>query len=134
MSLANNIKRLRRDKNWTQGDLAGKSKLGVNLIWKIEKGNPDIKSSTIYKLMNAFDCNADTLLMDSEKTNMNTILKVQFERSAQLPEENQKTLIDLIDKYCKAIDFENILKEDGKMSLLLMKGKTGDILPELNKK
>lgn len=133
MSLANNVKRLRRDKSWTQGELAENSKLGINLIWKIEKSNPDIKTSTIYKLMNAFNCNADTLLMDSEKTNMNTILKAQFERAAELPEENQKTLIDLIDKYCKAIAFDNFLKKDNKSSLLWIKGKTGDVLPELNK-
>jgi len=133
MSIGENVKRLRRDKSWTQGELADKSKLGLNLISKIERHSSDIKSSTIYKLMNALNCNADMLLLDSDKTNMNTILKSQFERAADLPEENQKVLIDLIDKYCKAISFENLLKEDNKSSLLWLKGKTGDVLPELNK-
>jgi len=133
MSLGDNVKRLRRDKNWTQGELADKSKLGLNLISKIERHSTDIKSSTLYKLMSAFNCTADMLLLDTEKSNMNTILKTQFERAAELPEENQKVLIDLMDKYCKAIAFENFLKEDNKTSLLLLKGKTGDVLPELNK-
>ena len=83
--------------------------------------------------MNALNCNADMLLLDSEKTNMNTILKSQFERAAEIPEENQKVLIDLIDKYCKAIAFESFLKEGNKSSILVLKGKTGDVLPELNK-
>jgi transcriptional regulator with XRE-family HTH domain len=132
MSVGENIKRLRRDKGWTQGELANKSKLGINLISKIEKHGTDIKSSTIHKLMDALNCNADMLLLDSEKTNMNTILKAQFERAAELPEENQKIVIDLIDKYCKAIAFEGLLKENGKNSILWMKGKTGKVMPDLN--
>jgi len=83
--------------------------------------------------MSAFNCTADMLLLDTEKSNMNTILKTRFERATKLPEENQKVLIDLMDKYCKAIAFENFLKEDNKISLLCLKGKTGDVLPELNK-
>ncbi len=133
MSLGENVKRLRRDKGWTQGELADKCKLGLNLISKIERHSPDIKSSTIYKLMDAFNCTADMLLLDTEKSNMNTILKTQFERAADLPEENQKVLIDLLDKYCKAIAFEYLLKDGSKSSFLWLKGKTGDVLPELNK-
>jgi len=133
MSLGENVKRLRRDKGWTQGELADRSKLGLNLISKIERHSTDIKSSTLYKLMGAFNCTADMLLLDTEKSNMNTILKTQFERTADLPEENQKVLVDLMDKYCKAMAFENFLKEDGKGSLLWLKGKTGDVLPEMNK-
>ena len=62
MSIGENVKRLRRDKGWTQGELADKSKLGLNLISKIERHSPDIKSSTIYKLMDALNCNSDMLL------------------------------------------------------------------------
>ena len=69
------------------------------------------------------------LLMDTEKTNMSTILKTQFERAATLPEENQRTLIDLIDKYCMAVSFQGYLKEDNKSSRLWVTGKTADVLP-----
>ena len=132
MSIGENVKRLRRDKGWTQGELADKSKLGLNLISKIERHSPDIKSSTIYKLMDALNCNSDMLLLDVEKSNMGTILKSQFERAAELPEKNQESIIDVIDKYCKADAFEKLLKEGNKSSLLWMKGKTGDVLPDLN--
>jgi len=48
--------------------------------------------------MSVFNCTADMLLLDTEKSNMNTILKTRFERATKLPEENQKVLIDLMDK------------------------------------
>jgi len=133
MSFGSNLKRLRRDKNLTQGELAKASEVKLGHISKLECDSLEPKISTVYKLMNGLNCNADMLLLDSEKTNMNTILKSQFERAAELPEENQKVLIDLIDKYCKAIAFESFLKEGNKNSLLWFKGKTGDVLPELNR-
>ena len=129
MSFGANLKRLRRDKNFTQGELAKASEVKLGHISKLECDSLDPKISTIYKLMNGLDCSADMLLMDSEKTNMSTILRNQFERAATLPEENQCVLIDLIDKYCMAISFQGYLKEGNKGSLLWMQGKTADVLP-----
>lgn len=82
--------------------------------------------------MKGLDCNADMLLMDAEKTNMSTVLKTQFERAALLPEENQRVLIDLIDKYCIAIGFQGFFNEGNKGSLHWMTGKTPDALPKGN--
>ena len=128
MSFGSNLKRLRRDKSFTQGDLAKASDVKLGHISKLECDTLEPKISTVYKLMKGLDCNADMLLMDAEKTNMNTILKTQFERAALLPEENQRVLIDLIDKYCMANAFQGFFKEGNKGSLHWMKGKTKDIL------
>ena len=129
MSFGSNLKRLRRDRNLTQGELAKASEVKLGHISKLECDSLEPKISTVYKLMNGLKCNADMLLMDTEKTNMSTILKTQFERAASLPEENQRTLIDLIDKYCIAVSFQGYLKEGNKSSLLWVGGKTADVLP-----
>ena len=129
MSFGSNLKRLRRDKNLTQGELAKASDVKLGHISKLECDTLEPKISTVYKLMNGLDCNADTLLMDEDKTNMSTILRTQFERAAALPEENQRVLIDILDKYCMAVSFQGYLKENNKNSLLWITGKTADVLP-----
>jgi transcriptional regulator with XRE-family HTH domain len=102
MPLGENIKRLRRDKGWTQGVLAKKSNLGLNLISKLERNATDPKVSTIYKLMNALECSADTLLMDTSKVGTNAILKAVLERAMNLPEKDKATIIDVVDNYVMA--------------------------------
>ena len=129
MSFGSNLKRLRRDRNMTQGELAKASEVKLGHISKLECDSLEPKISTVYKLMTGLDCNADILLMDEDKTNMSTILRTQFERAAELPEENQRILIDILDKYCMAISFQGFLKENNKGSLMWLKGKTADVLP-----
>ncbi len=131
MSFGSNLKRLRRAKSFTQGELSDASDVKFGHISKLECDSLDPKISTVYKLMNGLNCNADDLLMDSSKTNMSTILKTQCERGALLPEENQRVLIEMIDKYCMAIEFQALLKDGNKSSFLWMKGKTADVLPNV---
>lgn len=131
MSFGSNLKRLRRTKSLTQGELADQSGVKFGHISKLECDNLDPKLSTLYKLMNGLNCNADDLLMDSAKTNMETILKTQYERAALLPKKNQRVLIEMIDKYCMAIEFQGFLKEGNKSSLLHMKGKTADVIEDV---
>ena len=58
-------------------------------------------------------------------------LKWNGERAALLPEQNQRVLIEMIDKYCIAIEFQGLLKDGNKSSFLWMKGKTADVLPNV---
>ena len=132
MSLGDNIKRLRRDSGQTQGQLAKLSGIKVGHISKLERNETDPKLSTIYKLMNAFNCSADTLLMDSEKVGLDGIVKVIFERALNLPEENKRVIIDIVDKYCIAVGFQAQFKHDDKLKLMLWSGKPKDILSNKN--
>ena len=134
MSFGSNLKRLRRDKSLTQNELADISDVKLGHISKLECDSLDPKISTIYKLMKGLDCTADMLLMNDEKTNMKSLLKIIFERVALLPEENQITLIDLMDKYCIAIGFQGFYEEGNKGTILSMQGKTKDFLPDKYKK
>lgn len=129
MSIGENVKRLRRDKDFNQGELAKLSGLGVNLISKLERDGSDPKASTIYKLMEALDCTADQIFLDSEKSNMTVVMKTQFERASMLPDENKRVLVELIDKYCKAIAYDLMLEDKNKIfGIYPLAGKTKDVI------
>ncbi|EOA2565072.1 helix-turn-helix domain-containing protein, partial [Vibrio vulnificus] len=64
MSIGENLKRLRRDKGWTQGELADNCGIRLGQISKIERNETDPKLSTIYAITKALDCTPNALLMD----------------------------------------------------------------------
>lgn len=130
MSVGENLKRLRRDKGWTQTELAIKSKIGLAQISKIEKDKTDPKLSTIYQLINAFGCTSDALLIDTEKSNIDSVMAVALERVKQLPEKDKETLLAVIDKYCIAISFQQIADKKDFFGGSFLTGQT----PEMTKK
>ncbi len=132
MSLGDNIKRLRRDKAWTQGDLSDKTGIKLGHISKLERDESDPKLETIYKLMNAFNCSADALLMDPEKTPLDGVVRAAFERAANLPEANKRSIIDVIDNYCIAIGFKAQFTSPEGNKFLWFKGAPKDMLPNEN--
>tara|TARA_R110002095_G_scaffold195553_1_gene174199 strand:+ start:949 stop:1302 length:354 start_codon:yes stop_codon:yes gene_type:complete len=112
MSIGFNIKRLRSEKGLTQGELAEKSKLGLNMVSKLERDATDPKLSSLYKLMDALECTADELVLDFFKTNMKSKLKMQFERASQMPPDEQEILTEVVNKYCTAVVYELIADEN----------------------
>lgn len=102
MSLSDNIKRLRRDKGWTQGELADRTGLRVAHISELEKGKGDPKVSTLYKLMQALGCSPDSLLMDKDKVTPDALLKQALERAMGLDEQHKLIAIHNLDMYCMA--------------------------------
>lgn len=111
MALGENLRRLRTNKGMTQGELSIKTGIKLGQISKIERNEADAKISTIYKLIEALDCSADSMLLDQEKTGIKGLLKEAFESTAKLPEEDQISLIKIIDKFCIANGLETMLKE-----------------------
>lgn len=111
MSLGDNLKRLRTDRGMTQGDLSNESGVGLAQISKLERNKADPTLSTIYKLMAALDCSADRLLMDTQKSGLQGILKEQFERVAGLPAGDQESLIRIMDKFCVANGLRTMLDD-----------------------
>ncbi len=102
MSLGKNIRRMRRDKGWTQSHLSEHTGIRIGHISKLEQDEGDPKLSTIYKLMQAFSCSPDSLLMDLNRVNTDAVLKQSLERVTALPEEEKKTIIKVVDAYCMA--------------------------------
>ncbi|EAA7134726.1 helix-turn-helix domain-containing protein [Salmonella enterica subsp. enterica serovar Beaudesert] len=130
MSVGENLKRLRRDKGWTQGELAKKCKVGFGQISKIERDETDPKLSTIYELMNALGCTADALLIDTEKSCIDSIMAVALTRITQLPEKDKEILLTVIDKYCIAISMQQLADKKTILGHTIITGKT----PEMTKK
>ncbi|EBR8158735.1 XRE family transcriptional regulator [Salmonella enterica subsp. enterica serovar Newport] len=130
MSVGENLKRLRRDKGWTQGELAKKCKVGFGQISKIERDETDPKISTIYELMNALGCTADALLIDTEKSSIDSIMAVALGRITQLPEKDKEILLTVIDKYCIAISMQQLTEKKNIFGVAFINGHT----PEMTKK
>ena len=128
MSIGENIKRIRRDKGLTQGQLAQESKLGLNLISRLERDATNPKLSSIYKLMNALNCTADALLLDDNISGLPTILKASLERISSLGEEDQKAIIHVIDNYTNAVAYSRMLEGKAFLGIRNMDGKTENIL------
>lgn len=110
MALGDNIKRLRRDKQWTQGELAEKSGVKVGHISKLERNESDPKLETIYKLINALGCSPNALLSDISKTSLDGRLEIVLERVQGLPEKEKEHILDVIDKYCIAVGLQGLME------------------------
>ncbi len=118
MSLGENIKRFRQDKGWTQGQLAKVSGVRLGHISRLERDDTDPKLSTIYKLLEAFQCSADSLLLDSEQMGLSAQMKVSYERAEALSDEDKLIIMNLIDKYCVASGVQGLL-DSGKKVIAL---------------
>lgn len=129
MALGENIKRLRRDNRWTQGDLAEKSGVKVGHISKLERNESDPKLDTIYKLINALGCSPNALLSDVKKTALDGRVEIALERVQQLPDREKNNILDVVDKYCIAISMQGLMGNTEKSLLGLNRslGRTEDL-------
>jgi transcriptional regulator with XRE-family HTH domain len=112
MSLGSNIRSLRQHKGWTQGQLSERTRIKVGHLSKLEQDEGDPKVSTLYKLLQAFECTPNALLMDPvEIRAADAILSMVFDRAKSLSDEDKAPLIDVVDKYCVACEMSDALKQ-----------------------
>lgn len=111
MALGENLRRLRVARGLTQGELSIMTGVKLGQISKIERNEADPKVSTVYKLMKALDCSADRMFMDEAKTGIKGVLKEAFEEAGNLPQDDQVTIIKIIEKFCMANGLNTMLKE-----------------------
>lgn len=129
MAIGENIRRLRRDKQWTQGDLAESSGVKVGHISKLERNESDPKLETLYKLMGALECSPNALLNDVEKTQLGGRLEMALERIQQLPDTDQEVLLTVLDKYCIAVSMQGLVDNSSNnfLGLKRLSGKTEEL-------
>lgn len=130
MSLGDNLKRLRRDKGLTQGELAEMSDIRLGHISKLERDIGDPKLSTIKKLCQALNVSYEALLLDPNDAGMTGIAKAIVERIENLPDNKKAIIIDVIDNYCASIGLKTQLEGHDKGIWLNWKGATKDMVPE----
>ncbi|ECH6751581.1 TPA: helix-turn-helix domain-containing protein [Salmonella enterica] len=130
MSIGENLKRLRRDKGWTQTELAEASKIGLAQISKIEKDKTDPKLSTIYQLVNALGCTTEALLIDTQKSSVDSILSAALERIKQLSEKDKEIILTIIDKYCIGVSMQQLAEKRNLFGFSIIDGKTPEMTKE----
>ena len=130
MAFGENLRRLRQDKGWTQGDLALKSGVKLNHISRLEKDTHDPGTSTVLKLMDALSCSADTLLVDIATSSPKTILAMMMDRAEQLPEHQQRIICEVIDAMCVSHGVSTVF-EGGKRRWVVYDKPIGRIENEL---
>ena len=130
MAFGENLRRLRQDRGWTQGDLALKSGVKLNHISRLEKDSHDPGTSTVLKLMDALSCSADTLIVDIATSNTKTILSMMMDRAEQLPEHQQRVLCEVIDAMCVSHGVSTVFAE-GKRRWAIYDKPVGRIEDEL---
>ncbi|RKT46624.1 helix-turn-helix domain-containing protein [Thiocapsa rosea] len=106
MSFGKNIRRMRQDNGWTLLQLSQRTGIKVGHLSKLEQDEGDPKLSTLQKLMDAFSCSPDALLMDTDKMDADAILKLLLERTMNLEPRSKVALIEVIDGYCRACGME----------------------------
>lgn len=112
MSFGENVRRLRKDKGYSQDQLSRASGIKMAHISRLESDSSDPKLSTLYKLMEALNCSADSLLMDKDRVGIDSIMKATLERLAALPDANKRVIIDVIHHYCQSVGATLALTEN----------------------
>jgi transcriptional regulator with XRE-family HTH domain len=88
MSLSARLIQLRRERDWTQQDLADQVGLHVNQIKRYEAGSAQPSLEGLKKLARAFSVSTDWLLFEDAERGPDEDLRLQFEAMNQLsPEE-----------------------------------------------
>lgn len=130
MGFGENLRRLRQDKGWTQGDLALKSGVKLNHISRLEKNTNEPGIHTVTKLMEALSCSADTLIIDLAEAPPKTALRMMSQRAEQLPERHQRMVCEMIDALCVAHGVSTVF-EEGKRRWAIFNKPVGRIEDEM---
>lgn len=113
MSIADNIKFLRKQKNLTQKQLAEKSGLAVITIQQYEAGKYEPKQNSLYKLRKALDCNIYEIL--NKPFELLDISIPDFEELEELMPDNIKISNKSLELFeHKLLDNYRLLNEEGK--------------------
>lgn len=97
MAFPERLATLRKARSMTQQSLAEKTRIHVVQIRRYEAGSSQPTLDAIRKLALALNVSADALVFDEKERDPTKRLKLHFEAVAQLPPEQQETIIELID-------------------------------------
>jgi transcriptional regulator with XRE-family HTH domain len=110
-SFPERLRRLRRDRDWSQGQLANKVGIDVQRISKYERGISNPPLETLARIARVFGVSLDYLLTGkSSKVEklQNAQLIERIEELENLPKEYQETLISVLDSFIKRNKFEEL--------------------------
>ena len=98
--IGSRIKKLRREKDWTQADLAELAGISQRNISRYESGNIEPRKSTVLKLANVFGVSTEELLGKIELSDGSPPKDPELSRLmsaiAALPKEKREALLKVI--------------------------------------
>ena len=108
------LKELRKNRGWSQGQLAKKIDADLQRISKYERGVIWPTMELMVKLAKAFDVSIDFLIRDDQNTAVTKIrnqkLLNQLEAINNLPQEDQETVVSFLDAFIKRRKFEELVQ------------------------
>ncbi len=101
MAFKDTFVRLRKERGWTQSEIAERIGISVGQVKKYEKGDSAPTLHILAKIALAFDVSADVLVFDDSggiaAQKLDTALLRRFERVIELPERERDAVLVLID-------------------------------------
>ena len=108
------LKELRKNKGWSQGQLAKKIDADLQRISKYERGVIWPTMELMVKLAKVFDVSIDFLIRDDQNTAVTKIrnqkLLNRLEAINNLPQEDQETVVSFLDAFIKRRKFEELVQ------------------------
>jgi len=106
--------RLRKERRWTQSEIAGKIGISVGQVSKYEKGDSVPTLHILAKIALAFDGSADVLVFDQHggiaAQKLDSELLKRFQRVIELPERERDAVIVLIDSVIARQTIREVVK------------------------
>jgi transcriptional regulator with XRE-family HTH domain len=110
-SFPERLRQLRRERDWSQGQLAKRAGIDLQRISKYERGISSPPLETLARIARTLDVSLDYLLTGkSSQTDKlkNAKLIERIEEVENLPPEYQETLISVLDSFIKRHKFEEL--------------------------
>jgi len=117
MSLADNIKHIREEKNLKQIEVANYIGVDKSAYSKIEKGTRSLSIEELQKMAKLFHMTTDKILNYDGKIPKEVIIEdktaiEQMSLISQLDEEDKQTIYSIIDKMLTNKKFKNFFQEN----------------------
>lgn len=80
-------------------------------ISRLERGQAEPNLSSIYKLMDALECDANSLIFDPKKMSVSGVMQEAFKEAERLDEKDQRLIINIIEKCLAVQGVDKLFKE-----------------------
>ncbi|MEL7567920.1 MAG: helix-turn-helix transcriptional regulator [Dehalobacterium sp.] len=94
------IRNLRKERNWTQEELAHRANIHRSHLGEIERGETSVTVESIAKIANAFEITVEDIfrnLQPSYENKGNDVLALLMNKVNKLSKGNQKVVLDFLD-------------------------------------
>ncbi|MEM6738152.1 MAG: helix-turn-helix transcriptional regulator [Bacteroidota bacterium] len=95
------ITQLRKEKGWSQSDLAGQTGISQVMVGKYERGDATPSIEVAKKIADAFEVSLDYLVGEGMNASFDKKTLQRLQDLELLDAEKKKTLFDLIDTYIR---------------------------------